>query len=431
MTGTQAGTADPPSWPEATANDRTRYPAFDGSCRTDVCVVGGGYTGLSAALHLAGLGFRVVVLEARHPGWGASGRNGGQLGTGQRCDERELERRYGEAHAQALFAMAEEAKARVATLITRHGIDCDYTPGQLIVAARPSHAIALRERAAHLERRYAYGHMRFLPRQALAEWLDAPHYHGGCLDAGAAHLHPLNYCLGLARACREAGVAVHGDSPATGWQRHGERIEVHGPRGSVHCRWLVLACNAHLGALAPRIAPWIMPISSFLVATQPLEVHGRALPVRGGVCVHDTRFVVNYFRITADGRLLFGGGERWRQTWPTDIAAFVRPHLRRVFPGLATVPIDHAWGGTLAITMNRMPHLGRMAPNVYFAQGYSGHGIATATFAGGLLAEAIGGDAGRFDLWASLGVRRFPGPRGLRVPLATLGLLWYALRDRL
>ena len=394
-----------------------------------MCIVGGGYTGLSAALHLAERGYSVVLLEARQVGWGASGRNGGQLGTGQRREERELESRFGKDSARQLFGLGLAGRSLVKDLILRHDIDCDLTPGQLLCAARPAHVGDLERRAAKLAQDYAYPHQRVLGRQALREIVDSPGYHGGVLDSGAAHLHPLNYALGLARACVTGGVRIYEHSLVTGYSG-ATPVIVQTSQGEVRARYLVLGCNGYLGGLEPRIADRIMPINNYLVATAPLGDLATRL-ISDPACVHDTLFVVNYYRLSRDGRLIFGGGETYTRDFPADLPGFVRRHMLRVFPQLAAVPIDYAWGGTLAITMNRLPHFGRLAPNVYFAQGYSGHGVSTATLAGQLMAEAIAGTAERFDVFARLPPPPFPGGTLLRWPGQVLGMLWFALRDRL
>jgi gamma-glutamylputrescine oxidase len=249
------------------------------------------------------------------------------------------------------------------------------------------------------------------------------------MDAGAAHLHPLNYALGLAGASVAAGVRIHERSRVTGYSGTSPVVIATG-QGEVRARFLVLACNGYLERLEPRIADRIMPINNFLLATAPLGPLS-SRPLADPACVHDTRFVVNYFRLSRDGRLIFGGGETYTRRFPADMKAFVRRHMLRVFPQLDAVPIDYAWGGTLAITMNRMPHVGRLAPNVYFAQGYSGHGVSTATLAGQLMAEAIAGTAERFDVFARLPPPPFPGGTLLRWPGQLVGMLWFALRDRL
>lgn len=419
----------PDSWYAATARDVVEHASLAGTVTADVCVVGAGYTGLSAALHLAGQGWSVVLLEAERVGSGASGRNGGQVGTGQRRPEDELEQMFGAVPARQLFDLGLEARNLVRGLVERHRIACDLTAGQLLCAARPAHLEALRQRADRLASHYDYPHQQTLSRQEMAALVLSPAYHGGVLDADACHLHPLNYALGLARACEVAGVRIFEQSRVTGYSGTGP-VQVRTARGQVQARYLVLGCNGYLEGLEPRIAPRIMPINNFLLATSPLPEDGRAF-LRSTACVHDTLFVVNYFRLSPDGRLIFGGGENYRRHFPPDLKAFVRRHLLRIFPQAAETPIDHAWGGTLAITMNRLPHLGRLEGDVYFAQGYSGHGVSTATLAGQLIAEAVAGTAGRFDVFARIPPPAFPGGTLFRWPGMVLGMLWYALRDRL
>jgi gamma-glutamylputrescine oxidase len=418
-----------PSYYEISAHGRRDRPALGDDIDADVCVIGGGYTGLSAALHLAERGYAVVLLEAHEVGWGAAGRNGGQVGSGQRRDEAELEARFGRDTARRLWDLAEEAKRMVRERIARHAIDCDLKPGQLITAAKPGHAEDLRRRAGRLAEVYGYSQAQFVAREELPRHIASRAFHGALLDGGAMHLHPLDYALGLARACEEAGVRIFEQSRVLDYT-HSEPARVRTAQATVTAGHVVLGCDGYLGRLEPRIASRNMPINNFIVATAPLG-EARALSlIPGDVCVHDTRFVVNYFRLSADRRLLFGGGENYRAGFPADIAAFVRPYLLRVFPQLADVPIDYAWGGTLGISRTRLPHLGRLPPNVFFAQGYSGHGISIATLAGGLIAEALAGSAERFDLMARLPAPAWPGGTLLRWPLLALGMLYYALRDR-
>jgi gamma-glutamylputrescine oxidase len=419
----------PPSWYRASALGLVDHPVLDGPVETDVCVIGAGYTGLSAALHLAQRGYSVTVLEARRVGWGASGRNGGQIGTGQRRDEDMLEAQFGRDAAHDLFQLAEEAKALVRDLVSRHAIDCDLREGQILCAAKPAHAHDLAARAARLASDYGYPQQQPLSREELRTLVASPAFFGGVFDAGAAHLHPLNYVLGLARAGVASGVRIFERSPATGYTGTAP-VQVRTPQGSVRATTVVLACNGYLGRLEPRIADRIMPINNFVLATEPLGARAAQL-ITNGACAHDTLFVVNYFRLSADQRLIFGGGENYTPRFPADLKALVRRHMLRVFPQLEDVRIDHAWGGTLAITMNRLPHVGRLDGDLWFAHGYSGHGVATATLAGQLLAEAIAGTSERFDLLARRPPPRFPGGTWLRRPGMTLGMLWYALRDRL
>jgi gamma-glutamylputrescine oxidase len=420
----------PSSYYVATAGPMPEHPPLRGALKADVCIIGGGYTGLSALLHLAERGFDAVLLEAARVGSGASGRNGGQIGSGQRQDQRTLERWYGEQRARALWGLGEEAKATVKELIARHAINCDLRPGVLGAAWKPQHADWLQENVGHLERRYGYRHARFVPAQEMAEMLGTARYFGGALDLDAAHLHPLNYALGLARAASEAGGRIFERSRVLRIGK-GHAPSAETAEGRIEARHLVLATNAYLGRLEPSLAGKIMPLNNFIVATEPLpESRARSL-IRDDIAVFDTKFVLDYFRLSADRRLLFGGGESYRQRFPDDIAALVRPCMLRVFPQLEGVRIDHAWGGKLAITRNRMPHFARAAPEVFVAQGYSGHGVGMATLAGKLIAEAVAGTAERFDVMAGIEVPSFPGGTLLRWPMLVLAMLYYGLRDRL
>jgi len=414
----------------ATAIGQRARPQLKGAHEADVCVVGAGYTGLSCALHLAKAGLKVAVLEAEYAGFGASGRNGGQVITGQRVDQRDLERRYGEARARALWDLALEAKAQVRALIAAHAIDCDVRPGQLTAAVRESHARDLARYADHLATHYGYAAARYVPKAEMPALVATPSYAGGLLDSAGFHLHPLNYALGLAAAADETGVEIFEHSPAVKVER-GDRISVAARSGTVGAKFAVIACNGYLGDLEPELARTIMPISNYIAATEQLgEARARAL-IPSGAAVADTKFVLDYYRLSADGRLLFGGGETYGASDVADAAEIVRPHIVRVFPQLNDVVVEYAWGGRLAITMSRLPHIGRLAPNLYFAQGYSGQGVAIATLAGKLIAEAMTGQAARFDVYDSLKVPPLPGGTLLRKPLLTLALLWYALRDRL
>ena len=419
-----------PTWYEASARTNPAWPALDGNVRADVCVIGGGYTGLSCALHLAERGFSTVLLEARRIGNGASGRNGGQLGSGHRRDQITLERELGNERARLLWSLAEEAKALVRGRIARHGIDCDLKPGIAIAAHRPRHARALAREAAHLRERYGYEEMDVLDRAALRAEVACEDFWGGLLDRGAGHLHPLDYARGLARAAADTGVNIREVTPVTGLTPGTPCRVAAGPH-TVTADAVVLACNGYLDALDPGIGRRAMPINNFILATEPLgEERARAL-IPNDVAVVDTRFVVNYFRLSADGRLLFGGGETASSRLPADPGPLVRRCMLRIFPQLADAGVDHVWGGTLAMTRSRMPSIGRLEGGLYFAQGYSGHGVALATLGGALIAEAIAGTLERFDVFARLQQPPFPGGAFLRWPTLALALAYGALRDRL
>lgn len=419
------------SYYAATAHGDHRRPSLDGSLRADVAVVGGGYTGVSTALHLAERGFDVVLLEGNRLGWGASGRNGGHVGIGQRKGQQELEALLGAAAARELWQLGLEAPRLVLELIATHAIDCDLKRGVLHVAAKPAHARELRSEVDHLRSAYGYDAVRYVARDELHQLIGTRRYHGGELYTEAAHLHPLNYLLGLAAAAERAGARLFERSHVSGIRAADGGVTLQTAAGTVHAAHAVLGCNGYLGTLERRIAPRIMPINNFVLATEPLgEDLAREL-IRDDCAVADTLFVINYWKLSADKRLLFGGGENYTSRFPRDLKSFVRRYMLRVYPQLAGRRIDYAWGGTLGVTMNRLPSFGRLEANVYYAQGYSGHGVPTATLAGKLVAEAIAGTAERFDVFARLPVRPFPGGTLLRWPGLVLGMSYYALRDRL
>ena len=420
----------PASWYAATANAHPPCPRLEGEVRTDVCIVGGGFTGLSAAVHLAECGYEVVLLEAARIGWGASGRNGGQVGTGHRKDVLELEAAYGRERARALWALAEEAKALLHERMERHRIGCDWKPGNLLAVTKRRYLPALQRESEYLAERYGYHGYRMLTREEVREMVASDRYCGAQFDAGGGHLHPLNLALGLARAAAGAGAVLHEQSKATGI-RWGRGALVRTAGGEVRARYVLLCGNAYLGDLEPGIRGTIMPIGNHLLATEPLGAERAAALIPADCCVHASKFVVDYYRLSADRRLLFGGGETWRDREPRDLRTFVRRYMLEVFPQLADAGIDYAWSGRLAITRNRLPHFGRLGRCGFFAQGFSGHGVALTGLAGKLLAEAVAGTAERFDVFAGLAHRAFPGGAFARQPLLVAGMLYYALKDRL
>ena len=418
------------SYYAATVPETERRRALAGRETADVCVVGAGFTGISAALHLAERGYSVIVLEAKRVGWGASGRNGGQVGSGMRQSMRSLERSCGPERAAELWALCEEAKAIIAERIDRHRIESDWRPGNLLASTRERYMGWIESEAEFCHRRFGYRGYRMLSRAEIRDEVASDGYVGGRMDEGGGHLHPLRFVLGMATAAVCAGARIFEGSRVERI-RWGEPTEVSTANGVVEATWVVLAGNAYLGRLEPRIESRIMPIVNHVLATEPLgEARARSL-IRSGACVHSTKFVVDYYRCSADHRLLFGGGETYSDRPLDDPKAFVRRYMLRVFPQLADVRVDHAWSGRLAITMNRLPHVGRLAPNGFFAQGFSGHGVALTEIAGKLMAEAVAGTAERFDVLEGLRHRAFPGGAWFRHPLLVLGMLYYVLRDKL
>ena len=418
----------PASYYAATAEAPGPFPVLKGEQRADVCVIGGGYTGLSAALHAAEAGLSVILVEAQRVGFGASGRNGGQLGSGQRQDQQTLEKMLGLDDARTMWGLGEEAKALVKALITRHGIDAELKPGVAWTGSRAGEVHDLHDYAAHLNARYDYPHIQILDPDQFSRAIPSPAYKGGIVDWDAGHLHPLKFAFGLARAAKSAGAQIF------------ERSEVHrldpgSPNivrtgsGQVHADHVILACNGYLGTLDRKVAARVMPINNFVVATEPLG-DDAARVLGEDIAVADSKFVVNYYRLSADKRLIFGGGESYGYRFPADIAAKVRKPMCEIYPHLKDVKIDYAWGGTLAITMKRLPYLARIAPNILSASGYSGHGVGSATQAGQLMAAAIRGETEGFDTMAAIPTTPFPGGAALRSPLLVLAMLWFGLRDR-
>lgn len=400
-----------------------------GRQRADVCVIGGGFTGLSAALHLAKSGHSVVLLEAHRVGFGASGRNGGQLGSGQRQDQQTLEKLVGREDAAKLWELAEASKALVKSLISNHKIECHLKPGIAHTCFTQAEVDEEHAYADFLNERYGYDMLEKLDRTAAQTLCPSQSYVGGTLDMSAAHLHPLAYAFGLARAAQSAGVQicerseVHNIKPGT-------PLLVQTSSGQVEADHVILGCNGYLGGLNRKVAARVMPINNFVVATRQLGAETARVLTRD-VAVADSKFVVNYFRLSHDGRLLFGGGESYGYRFPSDIAALVRKPMTKIFPHLRDVKIDYAWGGTLAITMKRMPFLTRLAPNILSASGYSGHGVGMATLSGKLMADVVAGQSDGFDTMARVPTPAFPGGTALRSPLLTLAMTWYAIRDRL
>jgi gamma-glutamylputrescine oxidase len=405
-------------------------PKLEGRHRADVCIVGGGYTGLSAALHLAEAGYSVILVEAHRAGWGASGRNGGQVGTGQRRDQDELESRLGRQTARQLWELAEESKALVADLIERFDIECEAAPGIIHADHKPRYVPHSRSYADKLNSEYGYEKIRFVDREEMRALIASEDYHGGTHDAGSFHVHPLKYVLGLARAAGEAGAQIFENSEVTAIRR-GRPAVVTTAKGEVEADHVLLGCNGYLGGLEPEIAARAMPINNFIIATEPLGADGAKALISNNAAVADSRFVINYFRLTPDHRLLFGGGENYGYRFPADIKAFVRRPMLKVFPQLKDARIDYGWGGTLAVTADRLPLMIRLGDNILSASGYSGQGVTIATLAGKLAAEAIRGQAERFDVFSSIPHLAFPGGPALRPTLLALAMTWYALRDRL
>lgn len=420
------------SYYAASAHPQPQHPRLEGSVECDVCVVGGGIAGCSTALHLAERGLSVVLLEEHCIGWGASGRSGGQAICGVASGERKLEQLVGPEDTRRIFEITVEGVALIRERVERYSIDCDWTAGQMHVAIKPRQDAELRAWVEEMRTRFGYESLRFVERDELRGILASDRYLSGTFDCAGGHLHPLNYTLGLARAAVAAGLRIFEGTRALSYEATaGATVRVSTARGQVRCRHLALCGNAYIGSTAPELSRKIMPVGTYIVATEPLGAARAAALIRNNAAVTDINWVLDYFRRSADHRLLFGGRVSYSGLDPLNTAQATRARMLGVFPQLADVRIDYAWGGYVDITMNRAPYFGRLAPNVYFLQGFSGHGIALTGIAGKLLADAITGTAGRFDVFARIPHRDFPGGRALRRPALVLAMLWYRLRDLL
>jgi gamma-glutamylputrescine oxidase len=401
-----------------------------GAVQTDVVVVGAGIAGCSAALHLAKRGYRVALLEARSVGYGASGRSGGQTIFGLATSQQTLIAQVGRDDARRLFNMSIEALDLTQSLIREYAIDCDYHPNHIHVAVKPRHVRELDQWARELHEDYGYRSVQLLNRDELRAHVQSDRYMGGLIDSRSGHLHPLKFTQGLARAAEAAGAQIFERSQVLHY-RDGAEVTVHTAQGSVRCAHLILCGNAYIGAVAPALARRILGVGTYIIATEPLgEDRARAL-LPSNAAIADINWILDYLRRSADHRLLFGGRVSYSAVQPPNLADSMRKRMLRIFPSLAGVKVAYSWGGYLDITMSRAPDFGRLAPNVYYVQGFSGHGMSLTGLAGHLVAEAVAGSAERFDVFARIPHRDFPGGRLFRRPSLMLAMLYYRLRDLL
>lgn len=418
------------SYYAATANPFAPCPALNGPVRCDVCIIGGGFTGLSSALHLVETGYDVVLLEAARIGWGASGRNGGQVVNSYSRDIDVIEARYGADTAAMLGSMMFEGAEIIRRRIDQYAIACDYRPGGIFAALNPKQRHELQQQQSRWQR-YGNHQLEWLDQQAIRREIASERYVGGLLDRNGGHLHPLNLALGEAEAVRRHGGRLFEQSAATRID-YGETVRVHTAQGSVSANFVIIAGNAYLGEqLEPRLSRLSMPCGSQILATEPLSRDMALSLLPNNFCVEDCNYLLDYFRLTADNRLLYGGGVVYGARDPADIDALILPKLLKTFPQLKRVRIDYRWSGNFLLTLSRMPQFGRLENNVYYMQGDSGHGVTSTHLAGKLIAEVLRGDAERFDAFAKLPHLPFLGGRQLRVPFTALGAAYYALRDRL
>ena len=418
-----------PSYYEASVSRPPPSPPLRGDVRADCCVVGGGFAGLSCALELSRAGRSVVVLEARRIGWGASGRNGGQFLLGYSTDNLSAPARDAGVSEKALFQLSADAVGLLRARVSEFGIDCDLRDGHLLAAVKPRHARELESYVEKLSRDYDYP-VRLLDLMETREIIASRRFVAAMADDNSGHLHPLKYALGLARAARESGAVVYENAPVVSFSESDNGAVVWTRDGKVLCDNIVLACNAYLGELALGPRARVMPVGTFIGATTPLGDAADNL-IANDSCVCDMNFVLDYFRLSADKRLLYGGRVSYSNREPRDLRAAIGRRVALTFPQLSGAELEYAWGGSVAITRSRFPNLSREGRRVYCAQGFSGHGLALSGFAGKVIADAIRGDAEKFDVFARVRHAKFPGGKALRAPMLVLGMLYYRLRDLL
>ncbi|HWJ06274.1 MAG TPA: FAD-binding oxidoreductase [Steroidobacteraceae bacterium] len=420
------------SYYAATANPTPARPPLTADMDVDVCVIGGGIAGCSTALHLANRGYRVALLEAQRIGWGASGRSGGQAIWGYSTSQDKLVAQVGRDDAKKLFDISVEALDLLETLVTQHSIQCDFHRGHMLVGIKPRHELELHELHEQLELEYGYSSLRWLDRTDVEQVLATTRYRCALRDDRSAHLHPLNFTLGLAAAAEAAGAQLLEQTEVVGLD-FGSTVRVRTAGGPVvRAKHVAICTGGYLDArVSRRLRNRIMPVGTYVIATEPLGRARIESLMRENVAVNDVKFVLDYFRRSEDHRLLFGGRVSYSGRDALNTARATRAQMLKVFPQLVDARVDYAWGGYVDITMNRAPDFGRLAPNVYYLQGFSGHGVALGGIAGKLVAETIAGQAERFDLFTQFEHRNFPGGPALRMPALVLAMLWFRLKDML
>ncbi|WP_346031540.1 FAD-binding oxidoreductase [Erythrobacter westpacificensis] len=418
-----------PSYYAGTANDAPARPQLTNEERCDVCVVGAGFTGMSAALELAERGYTVIVVEAERVGWGASGRNGGQLVNGYSRRLREVRKHYGEETERAFAEMALEGQAIIRERVARYDIDCDLRVGNGIVAMHHSQMREIEDRVNEWHR---HGHdaMRLIGEDEVRDYVNSDRYVGGMFDPLGGHMHSLNYVLGEARALEQLGGRIFEQSRVVSIDRMAKPC-VHTADGLVKAETVIVCGNAYLGDAAKDLSSRILPVSSQVIATEVLGEDEAARLIPSDYCIEDIRYIPDYYRRTADNRLLYGGGTVYGGNDPSSIEGKILPELHKTFPHLKGVKIDFAWSGNFALTMTRYPQMGRVSPSVFYSQGDSGHGVTTTQMLGRRLGEAIDGQLSKFDVFEKLPNIPFVGGKLLRVPYCVAGSWYYGLRDRL
>lgn len=425
-----AATDHAPSYYAASANPRAVAPALEGVNHTEICVIGGGYSGLSAALHLAEAGHKVALIEGKRIGWGASGRNGGQIVNGLNASLQKIKRVYGDDTANFVGSLVMEGGDIIRQRIEKYGIECDHKPNNIFAAFTDAHMRDL-EATHDLWQRHGVDSRAMLDAEAIREHVGTDAYRGGMIDRKGGHIHPLNLALGEAQAFESLGGLIYEQSPVSAVEPIGEQVEIRTDTGVMRAKTAVICGNAYLGHVVPTLTWRVMPVSTQMMATQPLAPEVAAAVLPSDACVEDVRYILNYYRLSADKRLIFGGGTVYSGKDPADIEAFLRKDMARLFPSVAHAKVDYVWSGHFALSFSRVPQLGRINNNIYFAHGYSGHGVTGSHLFGRILAEAINGDRSRFDVFARIPWIPFPGGRMFRVPYSMIGAWYYGMRDRL
>ena len=413
----------------ASANIHTLRPTLKGDLTFDVCVIGAGFSGLSTALHLAEQGHNVAVVEGARIGWGASGRNGGQVVNGLNASLRTINRRYGQDTANFVAGLVMEGGEIIRERVKTYNIQCDYKPTNLFTACTDAHMRELEERLA-LWQGYGLNTQEMVSKNKISDHVGTDMYAGGMIDHSGGHMHPLNLALGEADAIEKNGGTIFEMSRVIDVDYEAARPVVKTDTGSITCKTVVLCGNAYLGKVVPKLASRVMPVSTQMMATEQLsdDLAKRLLPT--DTCVEDIRYILDYYRLSADNRLLFGGGTVYGGADPRDIEAKLRKNMNKVFPELVNTKIEHAWSGNFALSFSRVPQMGRLNNNTYFAHGYSGHGVTGSHTFGRILAEAISGDASRYDVFEKVPYIPFPGGRMFRVPYSVIGSWYYSFKDK-
>lgn len=420
--------AYPDSYYAASRNIERAPAVLEGDIQADVAVLGAGYSGLSTAIHLAEKGYKVAVVEGARVGWGASGRNGGQIVNGLNASLDTIRRRYGEDAGAFVGGLVQEGGRIIRRLVSTYGIDCDLKDGNIYAAYTAAHMKDLEHKKA-LWKRYGMDDHQLLDREAMRRLVNTDAYVGGMLDTTGGHMHPLNLTLGEAKALESLGGTIYEQSPVTKVEHEADKPVIHTAKGRVTANVAVLCGNAYLGHVVPKLVSRVMPVSTQMMATEPLGRERALSLIPSDMCVEDVRYILDYFRLSADNRMIFGGGTVYGGTDPADVRAKLRPNMEKVFPSLKGVKIDHAWSGNFALSFSRVPQMGKIGRNTYFAHGYSGHGVTGSHLFGKILSEAIDGDLSRFSQFEKLPWIPFPGGRMFRAQYSTIGSWWYQFKD--